>query len=92
MTPDGGSAYVERDLEYTGTDPSALDIWRLGLEDNQWERITEFNRWAPYYASNPSVSPDGDQLAFQLSIDGETEGQGAGILLMPLRRLAKESG
>jgi len=86
MTPDGDAAYVERDLEYTGTDPSALDIWRLTLADNQWERITEFNRWAPYYASNASVSPDGDELAFQLSIDGETEGQGAGILLMDLAR------
>jgi hypothetical protein len=86
MTPDGDAAYVERDLEYTGTDPSALDIWRLTLDDNQWERVTEFNRWAPYYASNASVSPDGRRLAFQLSIDGETEGQGAGILLMDLDR------
>jgi hypothetical protein len=84
ITPDGTAVYLERDLEYTGIDPSALDIWRLGLEDAKWERITEFNRWAPFYASNPSVSSDGKQLAFQLSIDGETEGQGAGILLMPL--------
>jgi hypothetical protein len=50
----------------------------------RWERITRFNRYAPYYASNPAVSPDGDRLAFQLSIDGETEGQGDGILLLDL--------
>jgi hypothetical protein len=31
------------------------------------------------------VSPDGTHLAFQLSIDADTEGQGAGILLRDLR-------
>jgi hypothetical protein len=84
VTQSGDAAYVERDLEYTGIDPSALDIWKLGFADGTWERVTEFNRWAPFYASNPGVSPDGRQLVFQLSIDGETEGQGAGILLMEL--------
>jgi hypothetical protein len=77
----GDAVYVERDLEYEGIEPGALDIWELGLDDGRWERVTRFNRWAPYYASNPSVSPDGKTLAFQLSIDGETEGQGDGILL-----------
>jgi Tol biopolymer transport system component len=83
----GDSVYVERDLEYEGIEPGALDIWRLGLEgrgEGRWERITRFNRYAPYYASNPAVSPDGERLAFQLSIDGETEGQGDGILLLDL--------
>ena len=80
----GDAVFVERDLEYEGIEPGALDIWKLGLEDGRFERVTRFNRWAPYYASNPSVSPDGTTLAFQLSIDGETEGQGAGILLSQL--------
>jgi hypothetical protein len=80
----GDAVYVERDLAYEGVEPGALDIWRLGLEDGRWERVTTFNRYAPYYASNPAVSPDGEQLAFQLSIDGETEGQGDGILLLDL--------
>jgi hypothetical protein len=80
----GDAVYVERDLEYDGVEPGALDIWRLGLADDGWERVTTFNRYAPYYASNPAVSPDGEQLAFQLSIDGETEGQGDGILLLDL--------
>ena len=48
------------------------------------DKLTTFNRWAPYYASNPSISPDGSTLAFQLSIDGEVEGRGDGILLMDL--------
>jgi len=80
----GHAVYVERDLEYGGIDPGALDIWRLDLHSGQWERVTTFNRWAPYYASNPVVSPDGETLAFQLSFDGETEGQGEGILLLDL--------
>jgi hypothetical protein len=80
----GDAVYVERDLEYSGVEPGALDVWRLGFHDASWERVTRFNRYAPYYASNPAVSPNGEQLAFQLSIDGETEGQGDGILLLDL--------
>jgi hypothetical protein len=80
----GDTVYVERDLAYSGIEPGALDIWRLGLDDSSWQRVTYFNRYAPYYASNPSVAPDGRRMAFQLSIDGETEGQGDGILLLDL--------
>ena len=57
---------------------------RLQLDGGSFERLTTFNRWAPYYASNPAISPDGTTLAFQLSIDGEVEGRGDGILLMDL--------
>lgn len=84
VSPDGTSVMVERDLVYEELTPGALDIWRLELEDGSWERITTFNRWAPYYASNPAVSPDGSTMAFQLSIDGDVEGQGDGILLKDL--------
>jgi hypothetical protein len=80
----GDAVYVERDLAYSGTEPGPLDVWRLGLDDGSWERITYFNRYAPYYASNPSMAPDGHHLAFQLSIDGDTEGQGDGLLILDL--------
>jgi hypothetical protein len=80
----GTAVLVERDLEYSGIDPGALDIWRLDLDDGTWERLTFFNRYAPFYASNPSVAPDGNRFAFQLSINGETEGEGDGILLHEL--------
>jgi Tol biopolymer transport system component len=36
------------------------------------------------HASNPTVSPDGRTIAFQLSIDGPVEGAGQGILLFDL--------
>jgi hypothetical protein len=81
----GDAVYVERDLEYSGIEPGPLDIWRLQLDSGRWERVTRFNRYAPFYASNPTASPGGEQLAFQLSIDGETEGQGDGIVLLDLQ-------
>jgi hypothetical protein len=84
VDPDGDAVYVERDTAYDGLTPGALDIWRLDLRDSSWERVTFFNRYAPYYASNPSVAPDGRTLAFQLSIDGDVEGRGDGILLLDL--------
>lgn len=80
----GEAVFVERDLVYSDVTPGALDIWRLDLGDGSWERMTFFNRHAPFYASNPAVAPDGTRFAFQLSIDGETEGEGDGILLQDL--------
>jgi hypothetical protein len=86
VSADGTAVFVERDLAYEGREPGALDIWRRELDTNRWQRVTHFNRYAPFYASNPAVSTDGRRLAFQLSIDGDTEGQGDGILLMDLER------
>jgi hypothetical protein len=89
LSPDGSWILVERNLE-TRSEPAALDIWRLWLETNRWERLTHFNRYRgeqyPYYASNPVVSPDGSRFAFQLSVDGPTEGEGRGILVYELTR------
>jgi Tol biopolymer transport system component len=80
----GNAVYVECDLEYGGLTPGPLNIWRLDLRTHTWERVTYFNRYAPYYASNPTVAPDGSRLAFQLSIDGDVEGRGDGILVLEL--------
>lgn len=87
VAPSGEWVLVERDLESTFS-PGPLDIWRLSLDGRStWERLTHFNRYrGGWYASNPTVSPDARRFAFQLSIDGATEGQGAGILLFDLRR------
>ena len=80
-------ALVERDLESTAT-PGPLDIWRLPFDgDGELERLTFFNRYrGGYYASNPTVSPDGKTVAFQLSFDGPVEGAGQGILLFDLEK------
>jgi hypothetical protein len=85
IAPSGRYALVERDLESTAT-PGPLDIWRLALDGSgDLERLTYFNRYrGGYYASNPSVSPDGKRIAFQQSFDGPVEGAGQGILLFDL--------
>jgi hypothetical protein len=87
VAPDGKWMLVERNIETT-YEPGALDIWRLWLDGGHWERMTHFNRYRgekyPVYASNPVVSPDGKRFAFQMSIDGTTEGEGNGVLIYEL--------
>jgi hypothetical protein len=85
IAPNGRYALVERDLE-SMAEPGPLDIWRLPLDGKgALERLTYFNRYrGGYYASNPTVSPDGETIAFQLSYDGPVEGEGRGILLFDL--------
>jgi len=85
ISPEGDWALVERDLESTAV-PGPLDVWRLSLDGRStWERLTYFNRYrGGYYASNPTVHPSGRRFAFQLSIDGPTEGEGRGLLVFDL--------
>ena len=87
VAPDGKSVLVERDLESTAI-PGPLDIWQLSLDGSStFRRLTYFNRYrGGYYASNPTWSKDGRSFAFQLSIDGDTEGEGAGLLIFDIDR------
>ena len=87
VSPDGRTVLVERDLESTAI-PGPLDIWELPLDGSgAFRRLTYFNRHrGGWYASNPTWSRDGRSFAFQLSIDGDTEGEGAGLLLFDLDR------
>jgi len=86
--PDGRSILVERDLESV-YEPTAIDIWRLSLDElATYQRLTHFNRYRGFYASNPVVHPGGRKFAFQLSVQGGTEGDGAGILVFDLARYA----
>jgi hypothetical protein len=82
--PDGRSTLVERDLE-SSQEPTALDIWRLSLDElASYERLTHFNRYRGFYASNPVVHPDGNRFAFQLSTEGGVQGDGGGLLVFDL--------
>jgi hypothetical protein len=93
IAPNGRYALVERDLESTAT-PGPLDIWMLPLDGRgDFERLTYFNRYrGGFYASNPTVSPDGRRIAFQQSFDGPVEGAGQGILLFDLAAFERSSG
>ncbi len=84
VAPNGAWVLVERDLDNVFL-PGPLDIWLLPLDGSQaWDRLTRFNRYRGWYASNPAVNPDGTHLAFQLSIDGDVVAEGRGILLFDL--------
>ena len=89
VEPGGQWVLVERNIE-SAYEPGALDIWRLWFDSGRWERLTHFNRYRgdkyPFYASNPVVAPDGKRFAFQLSIDGPTEGEGQGLLIYNLSK------
>lgn len=85
IAPSGDWVLVERDLDSLAV-PGPLDIWLLPLDGSAaWDRLTRFNRYrGGWYASNPAVSPEGTHFAFQLSIDGDVEGEGRGLLLFDL--------
>ena len=51
-----------------------------------WERLTEFNRFAGYKASNPVVSDDGRYMAFQMARSRDPAGVGYGIFLYDFAR------
>ena len=84
IVPGGQSILVERDLAVV-LFPGELDIWRLTLDGSgAFQRLTHFNRYAGYGATNPVVSPDGTRFAFQLGVEEGAIGEGAGLLLFDL--------
>jgi len=83
----GRFVIVERDLMVNPI-PGALDLWRLGLDGSStFKRLTHFNRYKGYGASNPVVSPNNRFMAFQLSVAEGAEGQGVGLFVLNLRRV-----
>jgi Tol biopolymer transport system component len=83
ILPDGLSTLVESDRECViGTGPGHVDIWKLSLDGQQtWERLTYFNKYPGYKASNPVVSDDGKLMAFQMARSRDPAGVGYGIFL-----------
>lgn len=84
IDPAGKTILVERDLAIV-LFPGELDIWRLRLDGSgAFERLTTFNHYAGYGATNPVVSPDGARFAFQLERAGSEHGAGHALLLFDL--------
>ncbi len=84
--PDGKSTCIER-----GSIPGTADIWQLKLDGSgEAKRLTYFNDYKGYRASNPSISDDGKFMAFQLARTGDRAGVGYGIFIMDLEK-AEES-
>lgn len=65
-----------------------IDVWKLRLDGTgrSFQRLTFFNDYEGWKASNPVVSTDGRYLAFQAARTADEAGVGYGILL---KKLAK---
>jgi len=62
--------------------PQSLDIWRLNLDGSQQsKRLTFFNHYKDFGASNPVISNDGKYMAFQIRENKGLVGNWEGILL-----------
>jgi hypothetical protein len=85
--PDGRYTNVEADRQVNtlgGQHGSRIiDIWKLGLDGSgkDFTRLTYFNDYDGYKASNPVVSTDGRFMAFQVAHPADEAGVGYGILL-----------
>jgi hypothetical protein len=94
--PDGRWTLVECDRDSkNGRGPGHVDIWKLSLDGRRaWERLTYFNTYPGYKASNPVVSDDGQSMAFQLAKSSDPAGVGYGIFLYDLtsRRDGRRAG
>lgn len=86
--PDGQSLCVECDREgFTGRGPNHVDIWKLSLDGRRtWERLTYFNKYPGYKASNPVVSDDGHFMAFQMARSRDPAGVGYGIFVLDFEK------
>ncbi|MGQ9919185.1 MAG: hypothetical protein ACUVS7_17405 [Bryobacteraceae bacterium] len=90
--PDGLHTCVESDRQAVLRGKTQkfrdIDVWKLRLDGTgrSFERLTFFNDYEGWKASNPVVSTDGRYLGFQAARTADEAGVGYGILL---KRLAK---
>jgi len=94
--PDGKHTLVESDRhvskgkEFKGI--QYIDIHKLLLDGSgKYERITHFNDYIGWKATNPVVSDDGCFIAFQYAKYGDPAGVGRGILLFDVKMYKKIS-
>ncbi|MBN2009581.1 hypothetical protein JW960_09590 [candidate division KSB1 bacterium] len=92
--PDGQYTLAESDrhvshgLEFKGI--QYIDIHKLKLDGSgQYERITHFNDYPGWKATNPVVSDDDRFMAFQYAKYGDPAGVGRGILILDFEKLAE---
>lgn len=89
--PDGQYTCVEADkqVETVGGDRGFrnIDIWKLRLDGagKDFTRLTNFNDYEGWKASNPVISTDGRYMAFQVARTADEAGVGYGIMLYRLK-------
>jgi len=90
--PDGKYTAVESSLqvEKLGGQHGSheIDIWKLRLDGTgkDFVRMTYFNDYEGWKASNPVITTDGRTMAFQVARTADEAGVGYGIVLMTLPR------
>ncbi len=90
--PDGKYTCVEADRQIQklgGRGGSRqIDIWKLRLDGTgqDFTRLTHFNDYEGFKASNPVVSTDGRFMVFQVARSADEAGVGYGILLYWFKR------
>lgn len=82
IAPSGDWTMVECGPGYGG----GLDLCRLNLDrlGNPLIRLTRVLDYGDHRVSNPVISPDGSQVAFQIGRGEDEAGVGRGILIMPM--------
>ena len=84
--PDGKFTLVECD-RHNRRGPGHVDLYKLALDGSgTLERLTHFNDYPGYKASNPVVSDDGRRIAFQMAKSAEAAGVGHGIFVYELEK------
>ena len=88
--PDGGYTLVEADRQVQAQNRAGgfrqIDLCKLRLDGTgkDFTRLTHFNDYEGWKASNPVVSTDGRYMAFQVARTSDEAGVGYGICLMRL--------
>lgn len=76
---------ADRQVEKLGGKHGAgnIDIWKLRLDGTgkDFKRLTYFNDYEGYKASNPVVATDGSFMAFQMAHPADEAGVGYGLLI-----------
>lgn len=88
--PDGQYTLVEssKQVETLGGEHGSheIDIWKLRMDGTgkDFVRVTRFNDYQGWKASNPVISTDGRLMAFQVARTADEAGVGYGLILMTL--------
>lgn len=90
--PDGKFTCVECDRENGAGKKGSqyIDLWKLALDGSgKMERLTYFNMYPGFKASNPVVSDDGQFMAFQMAKIGDPAGVGRGLFVYDFAKARK---
>ncbi|MHC4616537.1 MAG: TolB family protein [Planctomycetota bacterium] len=83
--PDGKYTLVECD-RHNPKGTHYIDIYKLALDGSgKSERLTRFNDYPGYKATNPVISDDGRYMAFQYAKKGDWAGVGRGVFIFDLQ-------